>query len=104
MGRRRSSRYRDSAEYAGARFYPSPVVCPKCGGACRSLLTDRLRKPRGIECTVCNWSQYPGNAPPLGPTKENAPCRSEPGSKNSEPAPNSSNDSGSSPADAAGGP
>jgi hypothetical protein len=46
------------------------MICPKCGGATEALFTPSKGKPRGIRCTECPWSQFPGNAPPLSSTPE----------------------------------
>lgn len=34
------------------------------------LLTAARGNPRGLECTACPWSQYPGHAPELSSTPE----------------------------------
>jgi len=68
MGRPRASKYRDPGEHRGYIFRPTALKCPRCGGPCKSLVTKKLGTARGVECTECDWSQYPGNAPPLGST------------------------------------
>lgn len=68
MARAKNPRYRDPGEHAGYRWRDTHLKCPKCGGACRVLTTPALGNARGIECTACPWSQYPGNAPPLPST------------------------------------
>ena len=73
MGRRKAEQFRDPSEYAGATFISSHRLCPKCKGACRVLVTPKRGNVRGIECTVCKWSQYPGNSPKIGGTLSRAP-------------------------------
>lgn len=70
MARPRAEKYRDPSEYAGYTFIPCDLLCPKCKGATRVLVTPKRGNSRGIECTECSWSQYPGNAPTLGSTAE----------------------------------
>jgi hypothetical protein len=65
MGRKTNKTYRDPAEYAGYLFESAVVRCPKCGKPCRLLVSPKRGKARGIECTECTWSQYPGNAPTI---------------------------------------
>lgn len=68
MARPRARKYRDPGEHAGYRWRDTHLRCPRCGGACRTLETSQRGSARGIECKECDWSQFPGNAPPLGTT------------------------------------
>lgn len=77
MGRNRSKYYRDPGENAGYLWRETALKCPKCGGACKALVTTKLGNARGIECTECPWSQYPGNAPPLSSTEASRQAAAE---------------------------
>ena len=57
MARPSYAQPRDPAEYAGAVWRPTPVVCPKCLGDCEALRTKTTGKIRAIQCTVCQWYQ-----------------------------------------------
>ena len=50
---------RDRAEYSGATFAESHLNCPKCNSKTHVLQTPITKKIRGIECSNCDWSQYP---------------------------------------------
>lgn len=60
--KRKHTFYREPTEHHGNTFKPSPVLCPRCNGDTRVLITPKTKRVRGIECCECPWNHYPETA------------------------------------------
>lgn len=61
---------RDRARQRGATFHETPHKCTRCGGLIRALRTRDMKRLIGLECSDCDWMQYPDILPPISSTPE----------------------------------